>query len=244
MALNLWMLGHVDQARELVAESQLVARQLGHVNTSCYGAFHWSIFGFLCRDDKLLRESNLLVVTLSDQHGLPTWQVFGSLADALLQSRDGAADALQEFQRTFDEQASVGHWLFMPLYKTEQARELLRLGRPAEAMKSIREARGIMDVTGECWIASDLHRIEGEVHLAQSRPDRAEESFQRAIDVAREQDSKSWELRAATSLARQWIDEGQGARANELLRPIYDWFTEGFDTPDLREARTLLHRLD
>ena len=99
--------------------------------------------------------------------------------------------------------------------------------------------------TGVRWIEAELHRLRGELQLALPKPDQsdAEACFGRALAVAREQQAKFWELRAATSLARLWRDQGKRAEARDLLAPVYGWFTEGFDTPDLKDAKALLDEL-
>jgi predicted ATPase len=109
----------------------------------------------------------------------------------------------------------------------------------------LREALDRSEATGERWFEAELHRIKGDVLLRAPEvdPGQAEACFRQAITVAQGQQAKLWELRAATSLARLWRDQGKGAQAHDLLAPVYDWFTEGFDTPDLKEARVLLDAL-
>ena len=99
--------------------------------------------------------------------------------------------------------------------------------------------------TNERWFEADIHRIAGEIALMSPQPDaaKAEAYFERALTVARQQQAKSWELRAAMSLARLWRDQGKPQQARELLAPVYGWFTEGFDTRDLKEAKALLEEL-
>jgi predicted ATPase/class 3 adenylate cyclase len=243
LLLSLWMLGYVDQAAHHVAVSQAAAKELAHVNTTCYGSLHWMLYAFMSRDDQLLQQSNGTMVTLGAKHGLITWQDFGEFGEAILRSRAGDPAGLERLQQRIDGFTSLGDWLFVPFFKTEQAREFLRLGRYSEALDTVRDNLDIMKTTGECWTLPELHRIEGLTHLAQSQPGRAEASFQKAIEVAQEQEAKSWELRAATSLAQLWSDQGERAKARDLLRPVYDWFTEGFDTPDLKDAKALLDQL-
>jgi predicted ATPase len=103
----------------------------------------------------------------------------------------------------------------------------------------------LVDTTGERVCEAEIHRIKGELLLQQAHPDapQAEACFQQALDVARRQRAKSWELRAAMSLACLWQQQGKQAEARALLAPIYGWFTEGFDTPDLQEAKALLDAL-
>jgi predicted ATPase len=107
------------------------------------------------------------------------------------------------------------------------------------------EALSLIDRTQECWFEAELHRLRAEALLVGSPgdPAEAEASLLRALAVAQEQDTKFWELRAATSLARLWRDQGKREEARELLDPVYDWFTEGFDTLDLKEAKALLEEL-
>jgi predicted ATPase len=103
----------------------------------------------------------------------------------------------------------------------------------------------VAQTTGEKWVEPAVHRTAGEIALLSSMPDRvnAQVYFQRALEVARKQQAKSWELRAATSMARLWRDQGKPQQAHELLAPVYGWFTEGFGTLDLKEAKTLLEEL-
>jgi predicted ATPase len=106
------------------------------------------------------------------------------------------------------------------------------------------EALDLVD-KGDRWYEAELYRIKGELLLQQAVPDapQAEACFQQALAVARRQQARSWELRAALSLSRLWQQQGKGAAARQLLAPLYSWFTEGFDTPDLQEARALLDEL-
>ncbi len=117
-----------------------------------------------------------------------------------------------------------------------------RIGQVDEGLRLLAEALVLADTTGERWYEAELHRIKGKLLLQHAVPDtlQAEACFQQALAVARRQQARSWELRAAMSLSRLWQQQGKRAEARELLAPIYRWFTEGFDTPDLQEAKTLL----
>jgi predicted ATPase len=103
----------------------------------------------------------------------------------------------------------------------------------------------VIERTKETWFEANVHRIAGELALMSSQPDmaKAETYFERALEVARQQQAKSWELRAAMSMARLWRDQGKREEARELLAPVYGWFTEGFDTRDLQDAKKLLDEL-
>ncbi len=118
-------------------------------------------------------------------------------------------------------------------------------GQVEKGLATLAEALDFVERTDERYYEAELYRLQGELLLQQS-PDNAAEaaaSFHRALDVSRHQEAKSWELRAATSLARLWQQQGKKAEARELLAPVYNWFTEGFDTEDLKDAQALLKEL-
>jgi predicted ATPase len=118
-------------------------------------------------------------------------------------------------------------------------------GHPDEGLAALAEARAVMDTTGARVYAAELYRLTGALLLQQAVPDaaQAETCFHQALDVARHQQAKSWELRTATSLARLWQSQDKRQDAYALLAPVYEWFTEGFDTADLQEAKGLLDEL-
>jgi predicted ATPase len=120
-----------------------------------------------------------------------------------------------------------------------------RLGQFDDAWRCIGEAMTAAETTKERWFEADIHRMAGEIVLSSSEPDaaRAEAYFERALAIARNQQAKSFELRAAMSMARLWRDQGKRDEARNLLAPIYGWFTEGFNTLDLKEAKALLDEL-
>ena len=111
-------------------------------------------------------------------------------------------------------------------------------------MAQLDDALRIVETTGERWFEAELYRHKGQLLLRQGHAAAAEELYRTALGIAREQQAKLWELRAAASLARLWRDQGRRPEARDLLAPVYDWFTEGFDSPDLKEAKALLQELD
>jgi predicted ATPase len=119
------------------------------------------------------------------------------------------------------------------------------LGQPDDARRCIDDAIEKVERSKEKWCEAEVHRVAGEIALASPTPNvaKAEAYFERALAVARQQQTKSWELRAATSMARLWRDQGKRDEARDLLAPVYGWFTEGFDTLDLKEAKALLDEL-
>jgi len=120
------------------------------------------------------------------------------------------------------------------------------MGQPEAGLAVLVEALTLAETTGERWCAPELYRLKGALLLQQSSDHQAEAEtcFHHAISIAQSQQAKSWELRAATSLARLWQQQGKRAEAHALLAPVYGWFTEGFDTADLQEAKVLLEELE
>ena len=121
----------------------------------------------------------------------------------------------------------------------------MKLGKFEDAWRCIGEAMTAVEATKERWFEAEVHRVAGEIALKSPKPDAAEAQayFERALEVARQQQAKSLELRAATSMARLWRDQGKRQAAHDFLAPIHGWFTEGFNTLDLKEARALLDDL-
>ena len=132
----------------------------------------------------------------------------------------------------------------MPHYVAFMAGACEIEGQIEEAASLLDDALQIAERTGERWFAAELHRHKGQFLLRQGHPEAAEELFCKALSIAEEQEAKLWELRAAMSLARLHRDYGRQTEARDLLSAVYDWFTEGFDTPDLKEAKALLEELD
>jgi predicted ATPase len=140
---------------------------------------------------------------------------------------------------------STGSTWFAPANFSFLAAAYAELGRFDDAARCVGEAMTTIEATKEKWYEAEVNRLAGEIALRSPQPDaaKAQAYFERALEVARAQKAKSWELRAAMSLARLWRDRGQRAEAHDLLAPVYGWFTEGFDTLDLKEAKTLLAAL-
>ncbi len=135
--------------------------------------------------------------------------------------------------------------MWMPLWLSLLAKANAEIGQFDQAWASIREAMTAVETTKERWHEAELNRVAGEIALLSPEPDvaKAEAYFARALEVAQKQQAKSWELRAATSMARLWRDQGRRPQARKLLAPVHGWFTQGFDTLDLKQAKTLLDEL-
>jgi predicted ATPase len=136
--------------------------------------------------------------------------------------------------------------VFLPTSLSYLGRAYAELGQFDDAARCIDEATAAIKTSKESWYEAEVNRVGGEIALMSPERDaaKAEAYFERALSVARQQQAKSWELRAAMSLARLWRNQGKVQQARELLAPVYGWFTEGFDTLDLKEAKTLLEGLE
>jgi predicted ATPase len=139
----------------------------------------------------------------------------------------------------------MGSTVFLPEYLSHLANAHAQASQVDDAWRCIGESIAAMEASGEIWFEAEVNRIAGEIALQSPERDtaKAEVYFERVLSVARQQQAKSWELRAAMSLARLWRDQGKPQQARELLAPVYGWFTEGFDTLDLIEAKALLEEL-
>ena len=146
-------------------------------------------------------------------------------------------------RRNLEELRSAGFAFFMPYQMSLLADACGLLDEPGEGLAITLEALTMVQDSGECWWQAELHRQEGQFRLAIDDNAAAESCFATAIEFAQRQSAKSLELRAATSLARYWHAEGKHVEARDLLYPLYGWFTEGFDTPDLRDAKALIDEL-
>jgi predicted ATPase len=156
-----------------------------------------------------------------------------------------ASDAVGIFTAAFPVRRLMGQTIYNPVSLSLLARAYGELGQFDDAVSQIAEAIAAVEKTKETWYEAEVHRIAGEITLMSPKQDavKAETCFERALTVARGQQAKSFELRAAMSLARLWRDQGKRDEARELLAPVYSWFTEGFDTRDLKEARAMLDTL-
>jgi predicted ATPase len=154
-------------------------------------------------------------------------------------------DAIRTISAGIAEYQSTGATVWLPLILSHLALAKAELGRFDDALRCLDDAMLAIQTTEERWCEAEVFRTAGQIALKVPKPDapRAREYFERALAVARQQQAKSWELRAAMSMARLWRDQGKPQQARELLAPIYGWFTEGFDTLDLKEAKALLDEL-
>jgi class 3 adenylate cyclase/predicted ATPase len=242
----LWLLGYPEAAGRDVVQALKNAREIGHAATLMYTIGHAQLTHIYCGNYATANALADEVVALADEKGAPIWKAFGMLNQGLLFAVTGkAADAVEKITSGLIAWRSTGSTLWMPLYLPYLARAHAALGQCEDAQRCISEAISAVERTKERWCEPDVHRIAGEIELASQKPDaaKAQVHFERALMIARAQQSKSLELRASMSTARLWRDQGKVQQARELLAAVYGWFTEGFDTRDLKEAKALLEEL-
>jgi predicted ATPase len=245
-SLALWLLGYPTAALERSRSGLALAQDLSHPGSIVNALPFASIVYQLLGDVASLREAADSMIALSTEHGFAQWQVFGRFFDAWIQSEQGRGDdAIPQLRLRIGEYRAMGNDLWVPCFLSLLVSTYLRLGAADEGLAAVAEALRTAEVTGgRLWNAEFL-RLKGELLLARDAAagPHAEIAFRQAIDLARQLGTKSWELRAAISLSRLWRRQGKRAEAAWLLAEIYGWFTEGFDTTDLREARVLLDEL-
>ena len=186
------------------------------------------------------------LAALADEKSALLWKAWGMMNQGCIFALTGkASDSVHKITSGITAVRSTGGKLWMPLYLSNLARAYAELGQLDDAWRCIGEATMAIETTKEKWFEAEVDRMAGEIALKSPLPDAAkgEMYFERALTVARAQQAKSWELRAAMSLARLWRDQGKERQARELVAPVYGWFTEGFDTRDLKEAEALLGTL-
>ena len=158
---------------------------------------------------------------------------------------DRAHDAVQVITSNVAALRAAGATVWLPMWLSYLGSAYAQLGQYDDARRCMGEATMVMETTGERWFEAEANRLAGQIALLSPDPNaaKAEAYFERALSVAQKQQAKSWELRAAMSLARLWRSQGKVQQARELLAPVYGWFTEGFDTRDLKDAKVLLDAL-
>jgi tetratricopeptide (TPR) repeat protein len=243
LALALACLGYLDQARLRMAEGLLEARRLGHAYTlACLVSWAaWMHRIIRSPDAEQLSEE---LHAISAEHGFTMWLGYGAVARgrqlaAAGKAEEGAALIAQGLASI----RATGGIVGTPTVLLSLAEAYASLGQPSEGLNSLVEAEQIIETTDERHAEAELHRLRGDLLNAAGEQHAAERSYRKAIAVAERQRAKLLQLRASVHLARLWRDEGKDAEARKLLAPIYDWFTEGFDTKDLKEARALLDEL-
>jgi class 3 adenylate cyclase/predicted ATPase len=245
-ALDLWSLGYPDAALADSEGALRDARETGEAGDLIYALAFTSLTDTVCCRYAAAATKAQELVTFADDKGLSFWKTYGKLTHACALAGAGkASDAVELITSAIAANRSMGSAVLIPFFFSFLSRAHSELEQFDAAQRCIDEAMTMIGASKERWCEAEVHRVAGEIALMPSRPDAetAEAHFERALAIARAQTAKSWELRAAMSMARLWRDQGKVQQARELLAPIYGWFTEGFDTRDLKEAKWLLNDL-
>ena len=245
-ALTLWTLGYPDQALQRSHEACRLVEDLTHPLTLAYAFAHLAIFHQYRREREEARQQAEVVTRVAREQGFPLWLGMGLILQGWARApRLQPAEQLASMHEGMAIYRATESALFLPYFLTLLAETSGEVGQPDAGLRCLDEARTVMDSTQERFYEAEVHRVQGMLVLAQAADQHAlaETCFQHALAIARRQQARSWELRAAMSLARLWQQQGKQAEAHELLAPVYGWFTEGFDTADLQEAETLLDEL-
>jgi predicted ATPase len=242
----LWSLGFPDTARTDIERALKDAREIGQAPTLMYALRHAPLIHLLRGNYAAANTQAQELAVLAEEKGAPMWRGAAMVDQGSVLALTGnASDAIQTILSGITAWRSAGSTLSIPSFLIHLGRAYAELGQFEQAQRSIDEAMAAIENTKERWFEGEVHRTAGEIALMWPEPDvaKAEGYFERALAVARGQQAKSWELRAAMSMARLWRDQGKRQQAHDLLAPVYGWFTEGFDTLDLKEAKALLDQL-
>jgi class 3 adenylate cyclase/predicted ATPase len=246
-ALALWTLGYPDQARAKMQVALETAKSLArHPFSVAFGHYFHAWFHKLCREEEAVEQAIGVAIKICDEQGFPFWGLASTaLRGSTLVERGQAAEGVAMMRPALASYLGIGGQLYSPELHGLLGVGLAQNGRLDEALQTAADALRMVAQSQDRWWQAELHRLNGELLLRSPGGDAAaaEAAFQEAVDVARRQQAKSWELRAATSLARLWHGNGKTAQARQLLADVYGWFSEGFDTADLCDAATLLAEL-
>jgi predicted ATPase len=242
----LWPLGYPEAALRDADDALKNAREIGQAVTLMHALFQASIPYTLCGNRAAAAAQAQELVALAEEKGSLFWKALGMASQGCVLALTGrASDATEMLGLGMTAMRTTGATILSPFYLPHLARAHAELGQFEAAWRCLGEAMTTAETTKETWCEAEIHRTAGEIALMSPEPDaaKAQAHFEQAIAIARAQKAKSWELRAATGLARLWRDHGKRQQARDLLAPIYGWFTEGFDTADLKEAKALLDEL-
>lgn len=244
--ITLWTLGYPARALEDSNAGLTLAEELSHPFSSAL-ALVWACMLHQYRGEvEVTRDRAKAAITLCTEHGFPQWLAAGVVFDGWARAEQGEADAgIAQLRRGLEAFRATGTEVFSPYFLSLLAAQYLKQGRTDEGLSAIADALSASEARGQHQWAAELYRLKGELLLVRSADaaEEAEASFRRAIDTAASQQAKSWELRAWTSLGRLLGRQGRGAEIRPMLLNAHAWFTEGFDTADLKAAQSVLDEL-
>jgi class 3 adenylate cyclase/predicted ATPase len=242
-AINMALSGFPQKAVKLAAEAVTLARSLSHPYSLANAMWHSAIVLQIGRQRQSCRDLSSELLEVSQERDFPMMRGAGMFFSGWATADGGELEqGIALMEQGLALFSAVRH-VTRPYMLAVLASANADLGKPGEALELLKDAFAATEISGERWWQAELHRLSGRLLEARGQHDESEACFRRAIEVSRGQRARTLELRAATSLARLWSDGGRNAEAHDLLAPIYGWFTEGFATPELKEAKILLDTL-
>jgi predicted ATPase len=246
VAQTLWCLGYPAQAMWRHQEALALAQQFNHPHSLAFAQHSATVLHHRCREASAVQVQAEALLTLANAQGFPLLVGYGTFWHGWALAVQGQGEVgLAQMQQGMKTVLATGQALSRPFCLLPLAEATGHVGQVEVGLRLLAEALTAIEESGRREALAEAYRLQGELLLRQASPDvtQAEACFQQALAIARRQDAQSWELRAATSLSHLWQQQGKRAEAYELLAPIYGWFTEGFDTADLQDARALLEML-
>jgi class 3 adenylate cyclase/predicted ATPase len=238
-----WLLGYPEKARTSIASSLALAERIAHPFTLSAALTLSSVLYLNRREPEQALSLVDAAEVLAAEQRLSLMVEPGMLRGVALVGQGAVDEAVARIREGIANWNRLGRTIFLPYGFAFLAEALARHGDRAAALAALREGLATADATGEHMWDAELHRLTGTVLLAENKLDEGHASLQQAVHIAQAQQAKSLELRVTRDLARLWGEQGRRAEARDLLAPVYGWFTEGFDTADLREAKALLDHL-
>jgi predicted ATPase len=244
-AIVLFCLGFPDQALARSGAAIADARRLAHPPSLALSLSLGTLPLSLVGDNAALDERAAQLVAVATEQGFPVWRAMGTVHRGWVMVKNGDLNrGISLLRSGWAAYRATGTDMWTPYNSALLASACEIAGQIEESLTLLDDALQIVERTGQRWFAAELNRHKGHLLLRQGHTEAAEELYRKALGIAAEQEAKLWELRAATSLSRLCRDQGRGPEARDLLGPVYGWFTEGFATPDLKEAKMLLEALN
>jgi predicted ATPase len=243
-AWALWFLGHPEQSLTRGEEALTLAHELGHPFTLAQTLADTMYLYPLRGEVGRTREAAEAAISCADEYGFPYWSSIATIYLGWALAMGDAVEAgLARMEAGLAAYRRTGATLALPWFLGMFAETQRAAGHREAAAQTLDDALAMVERTGERFYAAELHRLRGALLAEQGAGKEAETRLMRALAIAHEQQAYGWSLRAATTLARLWRDRGRRSEGYDLLAPIYGWFTEGFDTADLKDAKALLEGL-
>jgi class 3 adenylate cyclase/predicted ATPase len=246
LAQPLLCLGYIDQARSRMEEAVAEARRRSPYNLAFARCVAWNVYWAIegVKSARMMLRSAEEVLAISSEQGFPLWSAVGNINRGWCLGAVGqAAEGIPLLLQGMALYRATGSSVMAPFVLTMLAEVYGMAAQPEEGLNRLAEAAKLVETTQERWAEAEMHRMRGTLLLSMHEHAAAEDSYHHALAAAQRQSAKFWELRAAFDLARLWYDQGKRAEARDLLAPICGWFTEGFDTPVLQDAKALLDQL-